>query len=397
MRFIIFMFVLSSVCLGRTPVGYNQWQLDNGEYQSQFGGIFYNYQKPDSTFAPIENNWINEGDTLFTNYRSILKTAVTAKGQSIVTLDYKGNTYTVTQTPKRLVWLKTDNWSWVDIFPSTSWPTPTMNDSVLQWNNIFPRVNYRITKRNGAVPHAVMFKPAFLDSAVTLYNQRSDSQTIALGNVMEYSLTGVDDADIAIGNVPKRILKKLKDFAFEISAQKLFHDTVEADIPVLQRWVKLQGKIYCIEYVMMSDVKRFHEDYPTEVIWHNKETTVKPTTNDCYIYQYGVDDNYSTMTEVHCWGHAAVKKLGMFYWDISSIDASDQLDSVEICFFRESPNVEEQLYFARMTTEWHIDDDATWNEADNGNNTDWVTETGGDYDSCDNAFYVWCDSLTDKG
>lgn len=397
MRLLMVVVILSSACFAQTPSGYNQWEISDNKYQSQFGGEFHNYHKPDQSWAEIESDWINEGDTLFTNYRSILQTDVTDKGQSRITLNYKGNTYTVTQTPKRLIWLKTDNWNWIDIFPSTTWPTPTVDDSVVSWSNIFPGVNYQIIKRRGAVPHRVQFKPAFLDSAVTLYNQRSDSQTIALGNVIEYSLTGVDDADIGIGNVSKRILKKLKDFVFEISNQRLWHDTAVTDIPVLQRWVKVAGKIYCIEYVMMSDVKQFHEDYPTEIIWHNTETTVKPSTNDCYIYSQAVDDNYSTMTETHCWGHVVVQKTSLFYWDISSISSSDQLDSVEIMFRRESPNLEEQLYFARMTTEWHIDDDATWNNADDGNSTDWSSGSGGDYDSCGGAWMVWCDSLTDVG
>ncbi|MEE9442878.1 MAG: DNRLRE domain-containing protein [candidate division Zixibacteria bacterium] len=392
MRFIILIFMLSSVCMGQTPVGYNKWELSEGKYQSQFGGIFHNYMKPDSSWAEIENDWISDGDTLFTNYRAILQSEVTDKGQSVVTLKYKGNTYTVTQIPKKLIWLKTDTWDWVDIFPSTTWPTPTVNGNILSWNNIFPGVNYRITKRNGAVPHAVMFKPAFLDSAVTLYNQRADSSTIALGNVNEYSLTGVDNADIGIGNVPKRVLKKLKDFVFEISQQRLWHDTVHTDIQVLQRWVKLAGKIYCIEYMMMSDVRQFHEDNPTEVIWHNTETTLdKDDIDDCFLEMNDADDNNGTGNVINLTESELLQLNGLMYIDISVIGSDQQVDSCYLDLFRVTPNHNDsQVYVAPMTATW-IETQATWNDRITG--TAWSTG-GGDYSLCGGE---WCDSLTDMG
>ncbi|MCK5603107.1 DNRLRE domain-containing protein [Candidatus Pacearchaeota archaeon] len=390
---VLILVIVSLSFAQNTPIGYSQWQRNEIQKETIFGRL-YNFQKPDSSWAEIENGFTDSAGVLFHARNAILRTEVTNNGRSIVTLNYKGNEYIVTQAPKRLIWLKTDTWDWVDVFSSTSWPTPTVNGNVITWNNIFPGINYQIIKENGSVPHRVLFKPAFLDSAVTLYNQRADSQTIALGNVIEYSLTGVDNADIEIGNVPKRVLKKLKDFVFEISQQKLWHDAVQTSDTITQRWVKQSGKLYCIEYVMMSDVKQIHEDYPTDIIWHNSETETV-VSRDTYGYEGAATTNYGTeVTFSMRHSGSAIKKWAYVYFNISAIPATDIVDSAILFFFKVQPNNNtDTWHVGRLTTEW-VEDTASWDSA--RGDILWTT-AGGDYDSCgntENDEIRMCDSTT---
>lgn len=269
---------------GLIPVDFKKWQdsEDTLKFVKRIGGEIANYQKSDSAWEKIENDFKLSGDTLVYNRKDIIKTAVRPNGLSIAKVTWGGVDYIVTQKMIKLIWLNVTTWNWIDVIDSVVWSTPSIDSNIIHWSNIFPQVDYRIRKSNCSVAHGIFFKPLFLDSAVTLYNQRSDSLDIALGNVIEYNLINVDNADSAMGNLNFRVLKHFGSHVFELSKQRVHFpgsDTMP-ELPVKQRWIKRGGKLYCVEYVMMRRIKQIHEVYPNAVIWHNDETKViDGTTN----------------------------------------------------------------------------------------------------------------------
>jgi len=177
------------------------------------------------------------------------------------------------------------------------WGNFSVDSNIAKWTGISPGVDYRVRKQNGTVQHGIFYKPAFVDSAVVLYNQRPDSLDIALANVMVYTLSSnIDLADSAIGDVAKRRLKDFGYYSFNLRDQRLNFpgsDTLPK-IPVRQYWERRGDKIICIEYVMMKWVKQVHQVYPAAVIWHNDSKTIDGTTNveDGRIYSGAADNNY---------------------------------------------------------------------------------------------------------
>jgi hypothetical protein len=180
----------------------------------------------------------------------------------------------------------------------------------VKWTGVFPGVDYRVLKRKARVEHGIFFKEAFLDSAIVLYDQRADSLDIALGNVMEYKLSdNIDSADIGVGNVNKRILKRIGKHVFGMARSELHFpgsDTLQLNL-VNHRWIKQGGKIYCIEYIKMRIVKMVHEVYPTATIWHNASPhTIDGTTNveDAAMQQSLADCNFGGDDKLYVDGEA---------------------------------------------------------------------------------------------
>jgi len=283
---ILFLLIPVYAQAGWKPVDFKKWQDSEAEqtFRKRIGGAIANYPNTDTSWAGIENDWITIADTLHTNRKALLKTDVNDRGQSFVNLTYGGNTYIVAQRMIKLIWINTDTWNWTNVMSTIAWNTPTVNGDVISWNNIFPGVNYKIQKRNATVAHGIFFKPAFLDSAVKLYNQRPDSLSIALGNVIAYELVGVDHADSGLGNLNERVLKNLGKHIFKIGRATVHYpdeDSLGAPIfKVNHRWIKSGNKLYCVEYVKMRILKGLHETYPAATLWHNDEVKViDGTTN----------------------------------------------------------------------------------------------------------------------
>lgn len=284
-----------------SPVDFKKWQAteDSTTFQQRIGGAIQNYPETDTSWAEIENDWVLYGDTM-TARHAYMKTDVLPNGISQISIEHNDTTYMITQKPVRLIWLKTNTWNWIDVADMPNWGTPTVNNDVISWTNVFPGVDYKIQKRKGRVDHGIFFKQGFLDSAIVLYDQREDSLDIALANVMEYTLSAnIDSADIGIGNVNKRILKRIGKYVFGMARSELHFpgsDTLQLNL-VNHRWVKQGGKIYCIEYIKMRIVKMVHETYPTATIWHNASPhTIEGTTNveDCYISSSSPTNNYGS-------------------------------------------------------------------------------------------------------
>lgn len=284
--------------IAKQPIGLKKWQHNDTTFSKQIGGAVRNFQKPDKTWDSIVNGFEIEGDSVVFVEKSVLRTRVNKNGVSKVMLTWDDQEYTITQKMLGIGWIKisTRQSQWID--STMSWSNFSVDSNICKWTGVSPGVDYRVRKSNGTVEHGIFFKPAFLDSAVVLYNQRSDSLDIALANVMIYTLSAnIDNADSAIGDVPWRRLKDFGYYTFNLRNQWLRFpgcDTLPK-IPVRQYWERRGTKIICIEYVMMRRIKQVHEAYPSATIWHNDEVVViEGTTNveDTFMWSGGPGNNY---------------------------------------------------------------------------------------------------------
>lgn len=284
-----------------TPVDYQKWQnpANPQEFQARIGGEMANYQVNANTWSPIENLFTVIGDSMAIAHNAILKTTVRLNGESEITITWHGEDYVITQKPIKLIWVNSQTQNWIDVFPTGSWSVPSVVGNRIRWTNVFPAVDYAVEKNNGTVGHGVIFKPAFLDSAVTLYNLRPDSQYIYLGNVFKYLLSdNIDSALFAVGNNRGRILKRLGRYLFELTDQRLrFPGSDTTFVPVYTKWRIINDEIYCAEFVKMSHVKQIHQAYPNAIIWHNDEVSIGASDiEDTYISSSSPTNNYGALT-----------------------------------------------------------------------------------------------------
>jgi len=298
-HFWILLLLLPISGLTKQPIDYKKWQIDDTTFSKQIGGAVRNYQKPDKTWDSIVNGFETEGDSVVFVNKAVLQTRINKNGACSVMVVWDDVEYTVTQKMLGIGWIKisTRQSKWID--STMNWSNFSVDSNICKWTGVSPGVDYRVRKSNGQVEHGIFFKPAFLDSAVTLYNQRPDSLDIALANVMVYTLSAnIDGADSAIGDVPWRRLKDFGYYSFKLTDQRLRFpgcDTLPR-IPVRQYWERRGARIICIEYVMMRRVKQVHEAYPSATIWHNDTKKIEGTTNveDNYIWTTSPDKNYGS-------------------------------------------------------------------------------------------------------
>lgn len=303
-HFWILLLLLPINGLTKQPIGFKKWQHDDTTFSKQIGGAVRNYQTPEKTWAIIENGFEIEGDSVVYVDKAVLRTRVNKNGVSKVMLTWGDTVYTVTQKMLGIGWIKisTRQNQWID--STMNWSNFFVDSNIAKWTGISPGVDFRVRKNNGTVEHGIFFKPAFLDSAVVLYNQRSDSLDIALANVMVYTLSSnIDNADSAMGDLPWRRLKDFGYYSFNLADQSLRFPGWEDSpkIPVRQYWERRGTKIICVEYVMMSKVKQVHEAYPSATIWHNDTKTIEGTTNveDTIISNNFKDNNYGGRTTLN--------------------------------------------------------------------------------------------------
>lgn len=337
------------------PYDYGTWanQNDTLERNTALGAGIFNYDS-DSGWYPISNDWQLSGDSMAYVYDAVLKTEVHLDGRNSVTLRKNETDYALTQKLSRLIWIKTDTWNWVDVTGPPTWSTPSVDSNIITWANVFPGVNYKIRKERGRVQHGIVFKPAFLDSAVILYNQRADSLDIALGSVVAYTLTNVDNPDSAIGSVKFRRLKRFGRYTFDLSKQEVHFpgsDNLKA-LTVWQRWVRRGDTMFCVEYVPMKRLKQIHETYPNAVIWHNTETEIGAA--DCYdagMSRWG-DDGHRNDGGSEVFGtHPTDPEPVLMRWDLTAL-GSDITVSAVSCSLYTTEIAKAHIIGGLMTTEW---------------------------------------------
>lgn len=301
-KLVFILLIASTAWAERVPIGFSKWRYSENVESFALGSQPQNYQTDDG-WDVIDNNFIVDADSAYC-HTAILKITVGNNGRSTVRLKWNDVTYEITRQPKKIVWLNSQTKNWIDIIPNLTWPTPTIGSNTVTWG--FPGFSYSIIKETVKISHRFTFMDAFLDSAITLYNQRADSQYIFLGTVMEYSFVNIDDSTLLdIPEVDFKRLKTLGKAIFDISKQHVKYDGWESYdlIPVRQRWVKQGGKIYCIEGMKMQKIKELTEAFPDIPIWHDAQDSFSIDSTGAVIvkcaelYSFsGGNDNYGAKT-----------------------------------------------------------------------------------------------------
>ena len=310
---VISIVLLATGVLAQNPIGYQQWQVGE-QTKTQFGGAPGNYQIGED-WAVIVNDFVVEGDSIFACEQSILKTRVNRNtGVSTVRLTKDGVDYTITQKLLGIAWINTNTRQSLWIDSTMNFNLVSRNGPIVSWTGVSPGVHYAVEHQRGAVHHRIFFTPAFLDSAITLYDQRADSLDIALANVIIYTLSSsINHHDSVFGDVDMRFFRDFGRMSFQSTQQQLHFPGMDTlpTIPVRQYWEKRGDKLICLEYVKMRRIKQVHEAYPTETLWHNDSKTFTNGSNveDTYGLRIGGgnDNNYGAdntvdidNTNMHC-------------------------------------------------------------------------------------------------
>ena len=403
MKIFIFILLLAgSVLADHNPIGLKKWHNGGNSYSAAIGGAVRNFERPDKSWKKINNNFVTEGDSVLKIDDAVIKCRTNKNGTSSSTLKWDGQDYVITQQLKGIGWLKlsTRGRQWID--NTMDFSNVSVDSSIVKWTGISPAVDYRVKKLNGQVQHGIFFKPAFLDSAVVLYNQRADSLDIALANVMVYTLSGnIDNHDSALGLLSKRQLKSFGKYTFNLKDQRLNYpgsDTLFT-IPVGQFWKKRNDTIFCIEYVMMSQVKRVHELYPDSVIWHNATTKIGTTdVEDSDFRNAFAGDSFGGRDELRIKGVSSNRsKVVMRFKNLqSNIGANATIISAEDSMHQDNGRASTQdiMLYRLYKTSWiegihelaDCTDGMTWEDWDCDDN-EWTTvgcECAGD-DGSDNT------------
>lgn len=388
------------------PSGFKEWRdsVDTKKVRVQFGGEIQNYKRYDGAWDSIQTNWTGVGpwyDTL-----GLFKISINDTALSTVTIRHNDTTLTLTQQPIRLMWINTSTQNTVNLFTTRNYNNVSRDSNVLKWTNMWPGVDWAVQVNRSGVAHAVVYKKAFLDSAVILYNQRADSSSIALGNLIRYTASGVDLADSAVGTVRMRRLKQIGGMAFDIDSQRVNWnggDTATTPPPVYQKWVRIGGVLYCLEYVMMSDLKRLHVAMPNVALWHNTNVTIGAGTNDLavtYLRRYDPTTQYGSMVTCYVGSEDPdvldefFERRPLLYSDtLKGRIAGNTVDACSLLVKRSSSSGTIKIYARGVKNVWS-ETQATWNQKVTG--TNWGTAgcdntstdlygTGAKYDSTTSA------------
>ncbi len=289
---LIFVLLIATSISAQTPIDFKKWHNGGQSYTQTLGGAVANYQKSDQSWDVINNNYQQEGDSVWFVDNSVMKLRVNKNGTTVMMLPFEGQTYTVTSRLRGIAFfnMSTKARQWFD--PTMEFSTFSVDSNIFKWEDVsFGGVDYYVKKYNGQIQHTIYFDSTFLDSAVARYNQSSDTANIALVNVVAYTLSAnIDNHDSAIGFTNKRLFKELSEkYDFEQSRQRLIYqgsDTITG-IPIKQFWKIRDDTLFCFEAVKMSQIKAVHDQFPSTKIWHNATTVISGTTNieDTELYE----------------------------------------------------------------------------------------------------------------
>ncbi len=282
MRILIAILLLASPAFGQwdqltrwTPTGHNTWYNTDIPVLRKFvsNPIPQNYQDSTGSWYKIENNFHENGEGFIVCWNSLLQTTINPDGgEVVVTLNWGGVEYTVVQQLHSVQFFRRSDSTWYNINNSLDWSNVSFDSNIVTWTGVFPGVDYRVQKDTARVNTGIFFKPAFLDGAVTLYDQRSDSADIYLASVTAYTLSSnVDHYDSSLGNIRERKFKQLGGHVFRLGRQRLRFPgyLTVAEVPVWQRHKIVGNTLYVLEFVKMSTIKLIHATLPTAIIWHN--------------------------------------------------------------------------------------------------------------------------------
>ena len=328
--FSLLLLLLPLTAFAGTPTGYQSWDHGEGQKSTQLGGPPRNYPSG-SGWSPIENDWFTLDDTLHTNRRGVLKTDVNNSGQIFTSIVFGDDTVTIAQRLLSLKWFRSTDSAWLNIDNTPQWSVPSVDSNQIHWSGVFPGVDVRVGKYDGMIDYSLHFKPAFLDSAVTLFNQRADSADIYLANVIACELIGV--ADSSLGTITKRKLKQWGKRVLSMQGYSLEYPRGrgDPDIPIYQRHRIIGGKLYIVEFVKMSDLKWAHEQYPTATLWHHSSTVLQSTGLWDNVLSSDNQGNQGGDTEnIFFVDHSCLSLIG--YAGINAIVGGDNRDSAVVNF-----------------------------------------------------------------
>jgi hypothetical protein len=395
MRYFIITSMLFSLAAAQTPAGLQRWLYEDPAYPSnssfsmQIGGPPRNYIV-DGAWTRINNNFVIDGDSAYC-HTALLKTTVKPNGLVKVRLSWEGVDYTVAQQLNRIIFFRKADSAWINIDPTQAgpdWKIPDIVSNTVTWIDVFPGVDYGVKKQDGKVRNRIIFKPAFLDSAVTLYNQRPDSADIYLASVHSLALSAtIDSYNARLGNVSGRILKRIGSLAFEIVPQTLHFlgpDTLP-EVPVAQRYVFVGPNLYLVEFVKMAAIKQIHAAYPSAPVWHYDEFTLDNDTDieDTWLRSWQADVNFGAAGNSFLYNDAgSVERYIIRAAHVNdSIGTGQEIDSafwhIYITSHDGTPSDPYLYCYGVWKNQWVENLTSTWNRW--GANLEWTT--GG----CDNA------------
>jgi len=372
MRTIIWLLVLTGAAFGQTPIGETSWLLENGQTKCIFGGPLHNYKIDDSMWSAIDNNWYIVDDTIARVTAANLVTDVNRSGQIYTT--YRDITFA-----QRLLSLKlyrsTDS-AWFDL-EETNWSNPSVDSNVVRWSNVFPAVDITVSKYGGVVQHGIWFKGAFLDSAAVIYANRPDSAHLYVGNLIAIEATNCDEP--VLGTILKQRVKTwLDNHDIELTSQYLMHraDTMEY-VPIHQRYVIQNDKLYLLELVKLSRLVDAHTLYPDDTLWHyadfqlgvgtqdcdaaelNKINTTTNYENDLYIQATDDDSDEGRATGIFAW------------WEIKDSIYGNTVSACTVSLDYAGRNGYPDGFLEGVARHW-VESEVTFEIAKTG--TDWTTD-----------------------
>ena len=295
--------LLATSSLAEVPVDFRKWQTGHSSYRVQMGGPVRNYQRADGAWAAIDNTWTVIDDSLYTIKRAVLRVDADQHGQVTTTVTRNGVPYRISQRLEAVVFFRMSDSLWIHIYDAPHWGKPSVDSNAVMWPDVFPDVDYRLIKTNGAIRHEITFQPAFLDSIVNLYDQRNDSSDLYLANVAAVSHDNLDIVDGARGAVRYAVLKRFHDYVLEQPRQRL-HFPGSENLPEIQVWQMYQSvakRLYLLELVKMSDVKRLHGEFPFATASHDATETLSDNDiMDTWLSRWSNDgdNNYGSTTNM---------------------------------------------------------------------------------------------------
>lgn len=361
--------------------GFSEWQhkVLKEKHAGYFGSPIHNYIDTDDTFKKINNIWKIDGDSVFVD-EAMIRPIIRPDGTSEAILTIGGNEYKVTQKLNRLIFFRSSDSSWINIDTSMNFSNRSISDNIIEYTNVSPAVDLSLIKANGLLQHKIHFKPAFLDSAIILYNQRVDSSDIHLANVIEYTLSNnITGHDISLGTIPKRILARYGNMVYKIESDLIIFP--DKEVEVKQRWIVKNDRLYEVEFVKMSDIKELHEMYPDSTISHNSPLTFITTAevDDSYVKSansnFGFGAMNSTLLTTGNNGSGNHGGFSKFVVD-DSIAATVTVDSTELHLYWRASTTD-SAYIGYMTTEWV-----------EGNVSNQAVDAGGEMDATWDSAYV---------
>lgn len=340
---LLFMVVTGGLAADWQPAGPSEWVRVGGDqpnlFRATIGGEGYaNYQISAGHWAAIDNRFVVSPDSVYC-HTALLRTTVYPDGRSRVYIKDDETVRGVTQKLVGIGWINKQTWAhqWID--NSLSFGTPTVDSNRIKWSNVSPGVDYTVTKVHAGVQHGIHFSPAFLDSAVILFDQRADSAEIGLANLFKFEFENIESGDSAVGDVTAREFARFARHKFGLSRQHLFFsgwdDTSQAGEPLIdqidirQYWKRVGADLYCLEWVPMSQLKAVHLEHPTATIWHNVADTLTADTTefkDNWLCEWNNSYNNGAHNELWIGYHTTNSGYGNgFLWWNMPVDTSYRL------------------------------------------------------------------------